>query len=256
MPILNFPPGWPAPPAGWTPPAGWQPDPSWPPAPVDHVWWIEDATTGSSAAAFGVPSLAPDDAADTEPERMSLHVQQPAMAGAPARTLEVTTESGTITVPALVPDDDPVVEPMTVAPVRPAQEPAPAAAELPRSRADALLAYAATASEPPQDDTPVPVLGTRPPVVEAPAAYTAPLVDPVALIAELERRAGRKAMTIGVVLLVLGVAAGAAGYLVTVPTAVYVALGVLTLLGLVQLIRGSMLLSRAQESALRRVLNP
>lgn len=253
MPILNFPPGWPAPPAGWTPPTGWQPDPSWPPAPADHVWWIEDATTASSAAAFGVPSLVPDDEPDTAPERLTRRaVQQPAMAAVPGGGPQSTPPT-TFAVPSLAPDEEAAAVGVA-APVAPAAVVRPAA-EPPRSQADAMLAYAATAPDP-DDVIPVPDLGTRPPVVAEPVAYTAPLVDPVALIAELERRAGRKAMAMGVVLLVLGVGLAVAGYLVTVPVAVYAVLGVLALLGLGQLIRGSLVRSRAEESALRRVLNP
>ncbi|WP_199424689.1 hypothetical protein [Actinotalea solisilvae] len=232
MPIFNSPPGWPTPPPGWTPPQGWQPDPSWPPAPSDHVWWTEAPAAPSAPSGLHVPALEPlDDDVPAPREAPSLvlagghpspaHDQAPGgRAAAFAALHELTPER-------------PAVQP----PVAEWRAPVPAPAP------GVFTPGAAVAAPAP---APVPFV---------PAA-AAPAVDLVQFFQADERRAGRKAVLVGILLLLVGLGVTVFGYVAAGIGDTYVVLWGPVALGLVTVVRGAVRMARAESTALRQVLAP
>ncbi|MBX9243927.1 hypothetical protein ICW40_03785 [Actinotalea ferrariae] len=216
VPIFNSPPGWPTPPAGWTPPQGWQPDPSWPPAPADHVWWTADHPAPQLVMAGG--QAGPQHPGPTGPgAHPAAYAALHELVPAPATAPHAEQGGPYAHVPAGVP----------------AQRPAPA---VPTSRFGTPVA--------PAD------------VSTATAQHGAPSFDLVAHYTDEQRRAGRKAILVGVVMLLVGLGVTIGGYVSADVGGSYVVLWGPVVVGLVSIVRGVVQMARAGEAALRRVLNP
>lgn len=266
MPIFNSPPGWPTPPPGWTPPQGWQPDPSWPPAPTDHLWWIEDTPASSAAsdssddAALGrhalagmhVPALEPLE--DERPARRRAPALAlagaPAREGAPARVAGV--RASTLT-PARPRRADVPTQP--AAPAAERHDPVPPATVVPVPvPVPGIVSAGPVASPVP---VPVPAPAADLPVVPfVPAAPGAPTLDLVRFATDDERRAGRRSVVLGVVLLLVALGGTVYGYAAPEVGDLGLVLGSPAVPGLLLAAVGKARTARAERTALRRVLAP